>query len=110
MAPASRSVRGTPFDRLRTGFDGLRANGNRETWRSRTSRSVGDPSPGSERTDEGLDFGEGFEALGHFFDVHDVGVFVVHVEQVDLVREQAAVVGALLDEDDVEAVGVGVGD
>jgi hypothetical protein len=34
----------------------------------------------------------------HVVDVHDIGVFVVHVEQVYLVRQQAAIETAFLDE------------
>src|SRR5206468_3076079 len=33
----------------------------------------------------------------HLVETHHVGIFVVHVEQIDLVREQAAVEAAFLD-------------
>ena len=44
----------------------------------------------------------------HLVDVHHVGVLVMHVEQIDLVRQHAAVEAAFLDHDDVEAVGIGI--
>ena len=44
----------------------------------------------------------------HFIDAHHVGVFVMQIEQVYLVRKNAAVEAAFLDDDDVKAVGVGV--
>ena len=40
-------------------------------------------------------------------DAHDVGIFVVQIEQVDLVRDPAAIEAALLDQRNVEPVGVG---
>jgi hypothetical protein len=41
-------------------------------------------------------------------DVQHVGIFVVEVEQVDLVVEGRAVIGAFLDHDIVEAVRIGM--
>jgi hypothetical protein len=41
-------------------------------------------------------------------DLHDVGIFVVEVEQVDLVRERTAIETALLDQDNMKSVGIGV--
>ena len=49
------------------------------------------------------------EVRDHLVDMHDVNILVVQVEEVDLVRELCAVEGALLDERDMEAAGVGVG-
>src|ERR1700736_2907526 len=51
---------------------------------------------------------EAIEMREHLFDVHDVGVFVMQIEQIDLVADQRAVVGAFLDHHVVEAVGIGV--
>src|SRR4029077_14307348 len=44
----------------------------------------------------------------HLVGVHDIGVFMVHVEQVYLVRQQAAVETAFLDEHYVITMRVGV--
>ena len=44
----------------------------------------------------------------HLIDVHHIRVFVVHVEQVDLVGQNAAVEAALLHQHDVEAQRIGV--
>ena len=41
-------------------------------------------------------------------EVHHVAIFVVHVEQVDLVRQDAAIETAFLHQHDVEAVRIGV--
>src|SRR4051812_49660452 len=41
-------------------------------------------------------------------EVHHVGIFVMHVEQIDLVRKLAAVETAFLHQYDMEAVGIGV--
>src|SRR5438034_6737731 len=43
-------------------------------------------------------------------EVHHIGIFVMHVEQVDLVRELAAIEAALLDQHDVKAVRICVDD
>jgi hypothetical protein len=48
------------------------------------------------------------EMREHLLDIHDVGVFVMQIEQVDLVAERRAVVGAFLDHHVVEAVGIGI--
>ena len=40
--------------------------------------------------------------------LHHVGIFVVQVEKIDLVAEHGAVIGAFLDQDRMEAVGIGV--
>src|SRR5262249_51248421 len=42
----------------------------------------------------------------HLLDMHDVGVFVMQIEQIDLVADQRTVVGAFLDHDVMEAIGV----
>src|ERR1700733_7299404 len=39
----------------------------------------------------------------NFIDVHHVGILVMHVEQIDLVGEFGAIIGALLDNADMEA-------
>src|SRR5262245_49758585 len=44
----------------------------------------------------------------HLVEVHHVGVFVVHVEQIYLVRELAAIEAAFLDQYDMETAGIGV--
>src|SRR5499427_9150469 len=44
----------------------------------------------------------------HLIDVHYVHVFMMHVEQIDLVGENAAVEAALLHQHDVEAQRIGV--
>ena len=44
----------------------------------------------------------------HLLDMHDVGIFVMQVEQIDLVGELGAVEGAFLDQRDVKAVGLAV--
>ena len=41
----------------------------------------------------------------HLLDVQDVGVFVMQVEQVDLVAQRRAIIGAFLDHHIVESVG-----
>ena len=51
---------------------------------------------------------QAFEMLDHLVDMHHVGIFVMQVEQIDLVAQHRAVVGAFLDHDVVEAVGIGV--
>src|SRR5262245_12443217 len=51
---------------------------------------------------------EAVEMREHLLDVHDVGIFVVQVEQIDLVVDQRAVVGAFLHHNVVEAVGIGI--
>ena len=43
-------------------------------------------------------------------DSHHIGVFVVQVEQIDLVGQLRAVEHAFLDDGEVKAVGVGLGD
>jgi hypothetical protein len=44
----------------------------------------------------------------HVVDMHHVGVFVMQVEEVDLVGQRAPVEAALLHQDDVKAVRVGI--
>ena len=44
----------------------------------------------------------------HLADVQHIGVFMVQIEQVDLVRQRAAVEAAFLDQHHVKAVRVGV--
>jgi len=44
------------------------------------------------------------EMRQHILDVHHVGIFVMQVEQIDLVADRGAVVGAFLHDDVVEAV------
>src|SRR6266478_158287 len=41
-------------------------------------------------------------------DMHDVGVFVMQIEQIDLVRELGAIERAFLDQSDVKTVGITV--
>src|SRR5262245_49825389 len=48
---------------------------------------------------------EAVEMGEHLLDVHHVGIFVMQVEQVDLVGDERAVVGAFLYHHIVEAVG-----
>src|SRR5712671_450990 len=48
------------------------------------------------------------EMREYLLDMHDVGVFVMQIEQVDFVGDERAVVGAFLDHHIVEAVGIGV--
>src|SRR5713101_7415525 len=62
----------------------------------------------------GYDFWKGqaahyaFEMLDYLVDMHHVGIFVVQVEEIDLVAQHRAVIGAFLDHDVVEAVGMGI--
>ena len=51
---------------------------------------------------------EAVEMRDDLVDVHHVGILVMQVEQIDLVREQAAVEAAFLHQHDVEAVRIGV--
>src|SRR5437588_7799367 len=51
---------------------------------------------------------QAFEMREHVVDVHDVNIFVMHVKQVDLVRENAAVEAALLDQHDVKSMRIRV--
>src|SRR5262249_37702440 len=44
----------------------------------------------------------------HLFDMHDVGVFVMEVEEIDLMAERRPIIGALLDDDAVECIGVSI--
>jgi len=53
-------------------------------------------------------FGEALKMRDHFCEVHDIGIFVVQVEEVDLMVEERAVKGALFHDHAVEAVGIGV--
>ena len=48
------------------------------------------------------------EMRNHLVDMHHVHVFVMHVEQVDLVRQDAAVEAALLHQHHMVAVGIGI--
>lgn len=41
-------------------------------------------------------------------DLHHIGIFVMHVEQIDLVGNQAAVETALLHKHDVQTAGMGI--
>ena len=52
--------------------------------------------------------GETVEVLDHLVQVQHVGIFVVQIEQVDLVRQGRAVETALLHQRHVEAVGIAV--
>ena len=78
--------------------------------RSRSRRAADSPGTVAARVFCSLCLRESLEVLGELVQVHDVRILVVHVEEVDLVRQLGAVVDALLGDDDVEAVGVGVGD
>src|SRR5258706_9089500 len=51
---------------------------------------------------------DAFEMLDHLVDMHYVGIFVMEVEQIDLVAQHRAVIGAFLDDDVVEAVGISI--
>src|SRR5262249_34061478 len=51
---------------------------------------------------------QGVEMSHHLVDMHDVGVFVMQIEQIDLVSELGAIEGAFLDQGDVKTVGVTV--
>src|SRR6266446_6688079 len=44
----------------------------------------------------------------HFFDMHDVRIFVMEIEEIDLMAERRAIIGALLDDDAVECVRVSI--
>src|SRR5215472_13671853 len=46
--------------------------------------------------------------LDHLFDMHDVSVFVMEIEQIDLVAQERSVIGAFLDDNIVESVGISV--
>src|SRR5690242_16979210 len=48
------------------------------------------------------------EMRDHLIEMHHVGVFVMQVEQVHLVAQHRAVVGALLHHDAMEGVGIGI--
>src|SRR6266481_4224637 len=51
---------------------------------------------------------QAFEMRDHLFDMHDVGVFVMEIEEIDLMADERAVKGALLDDDAVECIGVSI--
>ena len=53
-------------------------------------------------------YGKAIEMRHNFIDVHDVRIFVMQIEQVDLMRQHAAVEAAFLHNDDMEAIGIGI--
>ena len=44
----------------------------------------------------------------HLVNMHHIGILMVQVEQIDLMRQHAAIQAAFLDQRDVEAVGIGI--
>src|SRR3984893_2103306 len=46
--------------------------------------------------------------LDHLFDMHHISVFVMEIEEIDLMAQERPVVGAFLDDDAVESVGISV--
>src|SRR5258707_2677863 len=44
----------------------------------------------------------------HLFDMHNAGVFVMEIEEIDLMADERAIVGAFLDDDAVECIGVSI--
>jgi hypothetical protein len=51
---------------------------------------------------------QAIEVRNHFLDVHDVGIFVMDVKEIDFVDQERAIIGALFDYDVVKSIGIGI--
>src|ERR1700758_1306821 len=85
----------------------------RAPWASMTETAISN-APSARRTTPSSILARlsdlGAQMRYHFVDVHHICIFVMHIEEIDLMREQAAVEAAFLHEHDMEAIRIGVDD